>query len=70
MCKVCGFTVWSGEIRVKSKQPQEEKKETDVGERVVLCFGFRTGVGEWLPEAQQEMQCFIGSSIESVWKFR
>lgn len=64
MRKVCGFAVWSGEIRVKSEKPQEKR---EVGEKVVLGFGFRACVCVWgLPEAQQEMQCFIGTSTESV----
>lgn len=40
--KVCGFALWSGEIRVKSEKPRES---TDVGEKVVLSFGC-TGCGE------------------------
>lgn len=42
MRKVCGFAVWSGEIRVKSEKPQEK---TNVGGRVVLSFGFRAWAG-------------------------
>lgn len=66
--KVCGFAVWSGEIRVKSEKPQEK---TNVGGRVVLSFGFRAWAGGWqLPKVQHKMQCFIGTSIESVGKSR
>lgn len=40
--KVCGFALWSGELRMKSEKPRES---TDVGEKVVLSFGC-TGCGE------------------------
>lgn len=58
--KVCGFALWSGQIRVKSEKP-EEKKKANLGVKVLLGFGL-----SGLPEVQQEVQCFIDTSTESV----
>lgn len=59
MCKVCGFALWSGQIRVKAEKPEEKK--ANLGVKVVLIFGLSV-----LPEVQQEMQCVIDTSTESV----
>lgn len=63
MCKVCGFTLCSGQIRVKSEKPEDKKKKkkANLGVRLVLGFGLNV-----LSEVQQEMQCFMHTSAECV----
>lgn len=60
MCEVCGFALLSGQIKVKAEKPEEKKNQTNLGVKVL---GFDLSA---LPEVQQEMQCFIGTSTESV----